>query len=315
MKILTGDALTQLRTLESGSVDCVVTSPPYWSLRDYGQPGQLGLEPTFEQYIDALLQIFDEVRRVLKPTGTCWVNLGDTYANTWNGGHKGSGSTLNGTLPPESASPRRRTKQSVGRKCLAQIPERFAIGMTARGWILRNELIWHKPNCMPASVTDRFTVDHEKMYFFTKGPRYFFDQQFEPSKDPEDDVRRMTKARTYSRERQGGNATFNSPQVDEAAARERMQKGRNKRTVWRVSTTPYKGAHFAVYPEQLIRTPIRAGCPLGGTVLDPFMGSGTTLAVAAQEGREAIGIELNPEYVALAQERLSRAAKRAGHGA
>lgn len=301
MKIYTGDAREILQSFQKESIDCVVTSPPYYALRDYGNAYQIGLEPTHFDYLFHLSEVFDEVHRVLKPTGTCWVSIGDTYATGGRAGSQGKNSWKNGETPKYPKVPGKRTKS------LLQIPERFALSMTERGWILRNEIIWHKPNCMPASVTDRFTVDHEKLYFFTKEKQYYFDQQFEPSKDPEDDVRRMAKAGGYARERQGGNSTFNSPHVDEARARERMLKGRNKRTVWSINTKPFRGAHFAVFPEELVRTPIRAGCPKKGTVLDPFMGSGTTLAVAAQEGREGIGIELNEKYVRIAIKRVGDA--------
>lgn len=304
-RIITGNALSELRKLPAESVDCVVTSPPYWGLRDYDHPDQLGLEPDFNDYIGHLCDIFDEVKRVLKPSGTCWVNIGDTYANRSQGGHRGPGSTLNGKLPPEHSA-RPHPRKSVQQKSLAQIPARFAIAMTDRGWILRNKIIWHKPNCMPASVKDRFTVDYEEVFFFTKSRQYYFQQQYERSKNPDDDVRRITKASDYNRREQGGNSTFNSPGHDKAALREQLLKGRNKRSVWSVATVPFNDAHFAVYPAALIVPMINAGCPPDGVVLDPFLGAGTTAVVARKSGRRYIGIEINPEYVAMAEQRLAQ---------
>jgi site-specific DNA-methyltransferase (adenine-specific) len=182
-KIYQGDALEVLKSFPSGSVDCVVTSPPYWALRDYGVEGQLGLEPTFQEYINKLCDIFDEVKRVLKKEGNCWVNLGDTYSGSGNG---------SGDKTYKDRQHIKREKfdliykgQKAGKtelpdKCLIQIPSRFAIEMCDRGWVLRNEIVWHKPNCMPASVKDRFTVDFEKIFFFVKSKKYYFEQQLEP---------------------------------------------------------------------------------------------------------------------------------------
>jgi DNA modification methylase len=174
-EIYQGDALSVLKQFPSESVDCVVTSPPYWALRDYGVEGQLGLEPTAAEYVDKLGDIFDEVRRVLKPTGTCWVNLGDTYMNNSSyseRGQQGFGNDKVGMIYKRS--------KEVPQKSLCQIPSRFAIEMCNRGWILRNEIIWYKPNCMPASVKDRFTVDFEKLFFFVKQENYRFEQQYDP---------------------------------------------------------------------------------------------------------------------------------------
>lgn len=309
MKIIHGESLTQLKRMKTGSVDLIVTSPPYWGLRNYGHPRQLGLERTYEQYVDRLMAIFDEARRVLKDTGSCWVNLADTYANSSNGGHRGKGSTLNGHLPLERVSPRTRGKQSLPRKCLAQIPARFALAMTARGWILRNEIIWHKPNAMPASVRDRFTVDYEKLFFFTKGPRYYFQPQYEAlSASTRRDARTIAgdwatgrPARAFTGVAQRGGGML-KPHA----------KGRNMRSVWKISTTPFKDAHFAVFPEKLVEAPIRACSPPKGIVLDIFSGSGTTLVVAEREGRQGIGIELNREYVGIARRRMSGETRRNG---
>lgn len=300
MKILTGNALTQLRTLEPESVDCCVTSPPYYALRDYGAKGQIGLEPTPAAYLENLLAVFDEVRRVLKKTGTLWVNLGDTYGGSGKGG-MGKNSWKNGE---SSKYPKVRGQHD---KSLLQIPARFAIAMTERGWTLRNKIIWHKPNCMPASVKDRFTVDYEEVLFFAKSPRYHFTQQLEAlAPSTRNDPR--TKREDYSTKRKG--RAFPGQQQQGSGMLRSTGGKRNKRAVWTISTRPYKDAHFAVFPEELARTPILAGCPPGGVCLDPFLGSGTTLAVAAQEGRDGIGIEINPKYVALARKRLASVQRR-----
>lgn len=369
LQLRCGDALTELQKLEPESVDCCITSPPYWALRDYKCNGQLGLEPTFQEYINKLVTIFDEVKRVLKRSGSCWVVIGDTYTAT---------------------------------KSLAMIPERFSIAMIDRGWILRNKIIWYKPNCMPSSAKDRFTVDWEYVYFFVNSQRYFFETQYEPLES--------TERLRYPVMPIGGHkyadVQSHNPFVKPAL-------GRIKRCVWKISTRPYSGAHFAVFPPQLVESMIRAGCPeyicnkcqeprklqyeetrlatrpgfdvgngksgkhddpnemlhrsdlskyrqqiirtprvdsrhfradgtyykIGGNkyteaglssgnpnrprtgnlimtdcgcnagfhssvVIDPFMGSGTVGLVAAQNARDFIGIELNPEYIEMAKKRL-----------
>ena len=304
--IYEGDALSVLQTLPSECVDMCVTSPPYWGLRNYGVEGQLGLEESFGEYLRRLCDIFDQVRRILKPTGTCWVNLGDTYSTV--SGNQGKGG-LYGPEPKyasaDSAMPLK-WKTEFPEKCLCQIPSRFAIEMTARGWILRNEIIWHKPNCMPSPVSDRFTVDFEKLYFFSKNKTYFFKTQYEPHESNPYDLKRM----------QGGRKVYRGKW---SAARvgpwdgTRVQKafvgggkaGRIKRAVWSINTRPCAQAHFAVYPPELIWTPVKAGCPVGGVILDPFMGTGTTAEVAIRLSRKYIGIELNSEYILMAQKRIN----------
>ncbi|HDY89481.1 MAG TPA: site-specific DNA-methyltransferase [bacterium] len=300
MNLHQGDSLEVLKTIDSESIDMCITSPPYWGLRDYGSPGQLGLEPTFQEYIIKLVVIFAEIKRVLKSTGTCWVNIGDTYSNS---SQSGGGDPTIKTRNLGNKSYPKREMSGVSAKSLIGIPARFSIAMIDELWILRNEIIWHKPNAMPASVKDRFTVDFEKMFFFTKSKKYYFEQQKEPatSTDTSNRNRDETKLNnTPGRTRMGGLKT--NHYID-----------KNKRTiwndptgiiVWKIPTKPYKGAHFAVYPEELIRTPILAGCPEGSIVIDPFMGSGTTLKVANDLGRKGIGIELNPEYIELAKKRI-----------
>ncbi len=420
-KIFVGDAREILRGIPDESVDCVITSPPYWALRDYNtQPlvwdgdkgcrhewetmrqkwhsdrgpnkrkeifdddfqvegtthdvckkcsawrGSLGQEARMELFIKHLCDIFDEIKRVLKNTGTCWVNMGDTYSATrWTG--NGKGQAMNKFRDGHRDIAIKKITD-LEDKCLCQIPSRFAIEMINRGWILRNEIIWHKPNCMPSSVRDRFTVDFEKLYFFTKSQKYFFEQQFDKANY---DGRKDTLMK--------GSAKYNQPMMPgkkphtmALRGHERWQKDdrgnyiRNKRCVWTINTRPFKDAHFATFPPELIETPTKAGCPalvcvrcgkprfpiyktkakqhsIGATsgmywktrdfkgdntvrnmsekigysdcecnagwkhgiVLDPFIGSGTTAVVAENFGRDFIGIELNPKYVAIAEKRIA----------
>lgn len=281
--IYTGDALTILKTLESESVNCVITSPPYWAMRDYLVEGQLGREDTFEEYIETLCCVFDEVKRVLRKDGTCFVNLGDVYGGTgskkecrdpkYKDGRNGQTVALN---------------QKYQSKCLLQIPSRFAIAMCERGWILRNECIWHKPNAMPSPIKDRFSVDYEKIFFFVKSKKYAFEQQYSSGK---------YKRGTGSDASRGDDA--DGLVVGGGA------EGRNMRTVWSIPTKPFNSAHVATFPEALVEPMLLAGCPIGGIVLDPFAGAGTVGVVAKKLRREFVGIELNKEYVIMANERIS----------
>jgi DNA modification methylase len=304
-RIICGDAAKTLKRLPANSVDCVVTSPPYWSLRDYGVTGQLGLERSLPEYLEKLCAVFEEVRRVLKPAGTCFVNLGDTYF------------TKSGARTPFSNRPKQAGKYKMGEhafqggryKSLCQIPSRFAIEMTNRGWLLRNEIIWHKPNCLPSSAKDRFTVDFEKFFFFVKEPKYYFQQQFEPLRNKERLLRRFFNPASQKKRKYGGTyISAINPETIADSSRRMLDRGRIKRCVWLVPTRGFSGNHFAVYPPGLIETPIKAGCPVGGIVLDPFMGSGTTAVVARKLGRNFIGIDLNPEYVKMAWQRLAEVA-------
>ncbi len=307
-KIICGDALEVLKKIPAESVDCVVTSPPYYALRDYETKGQIGLERDFTEYIDKLLLIFDETKRVLKKSGTCWVVIGDTY-----GGSATGGEIINRDKKPDqkfshlplSHSPNLTHRRGKYAKCLLQIPARLALGMIERDWILRNEIIWHKPNCLPQSVKDRFTMDFEKIFFLTKSRRYYFNQQFEPLENPERLTKRYFNPETKHK---WWNADKKLPINSQAMERSRSKvllTGRNKRSVWTIGTALFKGDHFAVYPEKLIETPIKAGCPAGGIVLDPFAGSGTTAVVAKKLGRRFIGIELNRKYLTIAEERIN----------
>ena len=322
-RIIQGDCLEGLRTLPDASVHCCVTSPPYWGLRDYGHDGQIGLEPTPEAYVARMVEVFREVRRVLRDDGTCWVNLGDSYAS--GGGqaspHRDSCGGIGkkgtrGQQPYHLAGGGFERPTSIAGaikpKDLVGIPWRVAFALQADGWWLRQDIIWHKPNPMPESVRDRCTKAHEYVFLLTKSERYFYDaaEIAEKAKDPdgfkyEGNWDEMRKHVEPSLRVQSGNCRTENGTVPHFAAGHGDK--RNRRSVWTVTTKPYSGAHFAVMPPDLVEPCIKAGCPEGGTVLDPFAGSGTTLAVAAELGRNAIGCELNPEYIALAERRIKEA--------
>jgi DNA modification methylase len=285
-EIIQGDSLSVLRTLPSESVNCVVTSPPYWGLRDYGIEGQLGLEKTFEEYITKLCDIFDEIKRVLRKDGTCWVNLGDSY-NSHSTGNGNVGGIEGKNKPLCDIQAGNNKKPNLPDKSLCLIPQRFAIEMVNRGWICRNTIIWHKPNCMPSSAKDRFTVDFEYVFFFVKSQKYWFEQVFEPHLENKVGVKKETELliRKNFQERPSYN-DFNkwyqqninnkSKFIINGQSRNGLGEGnslaiyykvfgynlgRNKRCVWTVTTQPFKEAHFATYPEKLISPMIQAGCP------------------------------------------------------
>lgn len=303
------DALYGLKLLPAESVDCIVTSPPYWQMRDYGigsvawpdgWSGQLGLESTREEFIAHLCLVFDECRRVLKSTGTLWVNLGDSYSKPYKYNRRQDSAWYERTKNSSCLLQMQvdKSRHRIPSKSLCNIPNKFADEMILRGWVLRNEIIWHKPACMPASVRDRFTVDFEKIFFFTKSPRYDFTQQFEPYA-PATIVRYKTPMTLNGKGEEYRRISGRPEGMLKADPR-----GRNMRCVWRVNYEPSHDAHFAMYPSRLIETPIKAGCPEGGIVLDPFMGSGTTAVVARRLGRKYIGFEPNPEYVTICNKRL-----------
>lgn len=311
--IFNGDCREILPHLEAGSVNCCVTSPPYWGLRDYGHESQIGLEGTPDQFVSQMVAVFREVRRVLRDDGTLWLNLGDSY-NAYNGNAGpvsgfSSGAACDTERPHLESGHGLRTK-GLKPKDLVGIPWRVAFALQEDGWFLRQDVIWHKPAPMPESVKDRCTKAHEYIFLLSKSPRYHFDHE--------------AIAEPCSTENQPGNETHkHATRYDDGDEKHRTKAGlvkyakrrrsavrgefnetRNKRSVWTVNTKPYPGAHFAVYPPELIEPCILAGCPEGGTVLDPFLGSGTTAAVAQQLGRRAVGCELNADYVKLALKRF-----------
>lgn len=255
-KIHLGDALEVLKTFPDNQIDMCITSPPYWGLRDYGVDGQLGLEPNFNDYINRLCTIFDEVKRVLKDGGTCWVNIGDSYSSTrWSNSPSTTG------ISKSYSDIVLDKHHNLPDKCLVGIPFRFALEMIDRGWILRNTIIWHKPNCMPSSVKDRFTVDFEYLFFFTKNKNYYFEQQLEKTKK---DSLKQYKYGLHTRVNDlvyPGDAKNSFHDIDKMEDSFNNPNFKNKRAVWTITTKPYKEAHFAVYPPELIETPIKAGCP------------------------------------------------------
>lgn len=293
ISIRQGDCRDVLPSLPSQSVNCIVTSPPYFGLRDYGHDGQMGLEPTPDEFVQALVEVLREARRVLRDDGTLWLNLGDSYANDTKWGGSTSGKAARALHGNTGVG---RTKKMTGLKSkdLIGIPWRVAFALQADGWYLRQDIIWHKPNPMPESVRDRCTKAHEYVFLLSKSPSYYFDWQAmqEPS----------VKGAAGSSFNKGKTAAH---QLDRSSSAERVETGmRNRRSVWTVATKPFREAHFATFPPDLIEPCVLAGCPVGGTVLDPFFGAGTTGLAAQRAGRNAVGIELNPEYIAIARKRL-----------
>jgi DNA modification methylase len=299
--ILKGDCRDVLRTMPDESVHCVVTSPPYFGLRDYGVAGQIGLEPTPAAFIDEMVAVFAEVRRALRSDGTIWLNLGDSYA-----GGGGFCPTAPSTATSKSGKygSAGAAMKSVGKvagvktKDLIGIPWRVAFALQADGWYLRQDIIWSKPNPMPESVRDRCTKAHEYLFLLSKSERYYYDADAikeasatEPHA-PGNSDKRFDKDGTHS---------WGPERMDKVWGADGK---RNRRSVWEVTTQPFSEAHFATFPPALIEPCILAGCPAGGTVLDPFGGAGTTGMVADRLGRNAILIELNPEYAAMAERRI-----------
>lgn len=270
-----GEALQVLKSFPDSMVQAVVTSPPYYGQRDYGNDNQIGTETSPDEYLNRLLDIFDEIKRVLKEDGTLWINIGDKY--------------IDGNL--------------------AGLPWRLAIGLKERGWILRSDIIWHKPNAMPSSVQNRPTTDHEYIFLFTKTSKYYYDS--DSIREPHitfSEESKMKGGRNHLGKKDGtpelgknsGNANLHRGRWDQAF----HPKGRNKRTVWQVSLSKFREAHFAVFPEKLIEPCILAGSPEGSLILDPFFGAGTTGIVSMSNGRKFIGIELNRDYCEIAMKRI-----------
>jgi site-specific DNA-methyltransferase (adenine-specific) len=305
--IIPGDCIEGMRTLSDESVHCCVTSPPYWGLRDYGHDGQIGLEATPEAYVARMVEVFREVRRVLRDDGTCWVNLGDSY-NGIGGPGKQDGGPIGKTAAVAIEGTKGRRISTLKHKDLVGIPWRVAFALQADGWWLRQDIIWHKPNPMPESVRDRCTKAHEYVFLLTKGERYYYDAEAVSEKSINDGKVVRLSEKSLSKGQAAGRGV--KPSGNGLADSVTVKPTRNRRSVWTITTKPYSGAHFAVMPRDLVEPCIKAGCPEGGTVLDPFAGSGTTLAVAAELGRNGIGCELNPEYIAMAEERIKKAVGR-----
>lgn len=294
-RIDVGDCRELLAGMDEGSVQTCVTSPPYFGLRDYGVDGQLGLEATPDEFVEAMVAVFREVRRVLRDDGTLWLNLGDSYSGGANSGGANSGTT-NGPPVRIKNLPIKRG-EGIKPKDLIGIPWMVAFALRADGWYLRSDIIWAKPNPMPESVTDRPTRAHEQIFLLSKSPRYFYDADaIREDAVYESDARHLRLDRTQTEGRIGGS--------DSRLTTGNPTNGRNKRDVWTVTTQPFAGAHFATFPPKLIEPCILAGAPEGGVVLDPFAGAGTTGLVALRHNRSFVGCELNPEYAELARDRI-----------
>lgn len=311
-RILHGDALFCLKTMRQDVVNCVVTSPPYWGLRDYGVPGAIGSELDDRSYVANLVAIFSEIQRVLRPDGTVWLNLGDCYAGSGKGGNPGHSAHVKQRSNAGSLSVRGRNQiTSAPSKNLLGIPWRVAFALQDAGWYLRSEIIWAKPNGMPGSQRDRCTSSHETIFMLTKSANYWsdFDAIKTPSReatlvrvaqDVQSRAGLVDKQRGHSRQHAGFNARREAMEKSGQQARPAMM-----RDVWFVSPGGYRGAHFAVMPEEIARRCVLAGCPEGGIVLDPFGGAGTTAVAAERLGRHAVLFEMNAAYIDLATARLN----------
>lgn len=290
-----GDALDVATTLPDGSADCIVTSPPYFGLRDYGNDGQYGLEASPSLYVARIRRLFSELHRVLADDGTLWLNIGDSYSAGGNGGNapeKQHNRVING----------RKTTPGFAPKNLLGVPWRVAFALQDDGWILRSDIIWSKRNCMPEAVTDRPTRTHEYVFLFTKSPRYWYDADaIREDSDPDQQAHNERYAREYSTHTARAATTGQPGNVNNAGIHSRPGKpGRNARSVWTIAAQPFPAAHFATFPVTLPQRCILAGCKPGGTVLDPFSGSGTTGLAAQKTGRRYVGIDINPTYHDLA---------------
>lgn len=335
-KIIHGDSLEVLKTLADESVHCCVTSPPYWGLRNYGMNGQLGLEKTPEEFIVKMVEIFHEVKRMLTKDGTCWINIGDSYAAYW-GDKYGKAQSFNdtrdniGNAPPSKPSMEFGKQGGIKPKDLVGIPWMLAFALRADGWYLRQDIIWSKPNPMPESVTDRCTKSHEYIFLLSKSAKYYYDAEAIKT----DMKQEMTKGVPGRKVVGAGSHSAVDHATEEGRKRkEENTKGyqhrgegdkkltghsgnkdkdgnligngkANRRSVWSITTQPYSEAHFATFPEELPELCIKAGCPIDGIVLDPFSGAGTTAMVAKKLNRNYIGIELNEEYIKISTKRLA----------
>jgi len=304
-KIYNMDCLEGLKQLDSDSVHCCVTSPPYWALRDYGIPGQIGQEDNPVDYVKRLCAIFDEVYRVLRPDGVFFLNISDTYCGT------GDKADYFDPKNPKGRTGQKKAKNyqipGLKPKDLCGIPWTVALTLRDMGWYLRQEVIWHKPNTMPESVTDRCVKAHESVFLFAKSQRYYFDHKAIREPVTQSTVERAKRAvsenNKYAAGAPGQTAqTLNKPRSRLAAD---IPQWRNKRSVWTIPTQGLRGhAHYAAFPRALVEPCILAGCPVGGVVMDPFAGSGTTPMTARALGRQYIGFELNPEYIGICEKRI-----------
>lgn len=318
--------LDTLRKMPNEFLDCVITSPPYWQLRDYGYDGQWGLEPTFQLYLEHLWEMMDEIYRVLKPSGTCWINLGDTYNNAgWAGDKKNKFGASEIVNPNTKAG--RGGQKGFPNKCLLLIPHRFAIGCIDRGWIMRNDIIWAKRNGMPESCTDRFSKKHEFFFFMVKSEKYHFDLNA---------IRDSIKTVSIERYKyqftgqEGGNSNNFKGDKSHLIPKTKIKFGGNKgdgndggiysgnewtpradgknpgtiSDFWDIPTKPSSNEHYASYNDELIRKPILAGCPEGGIIYDPFMGTGSTAQAAIRANRHFIGSEMSEKYIKICNKRL-----------
>lgn len=314
-QIIQGDCIKVVQSLPSDTIQTVITSPPYWGLRDYGMTEQIGLEETVQEYIQKIVSLFREIKRVLKDDGTVWLNLGDAYAGS------GRGRIANGRTHPGINH-----MQSVGQtsgvinlsnkvaglkpKDLIGLPWRVAFALQEDGWYLRKDIVWNKPNAMPESVRDRPTSSHEYIFLLSKSQKYYYDHEaikeeaaYKPFPDPPRGSRGAFGMEQLGRREDKPRGSFKGKYGD--LAFRAIRNKRNKRSVWTVATKPTKDAHFATYPVELIEPCVLAGCPVDGIVLDPFMGSGTTGIAALKHSRNFIGIELNPDYIKIANKRLN----------
>lgn len=301
-KIYNESCLDTLSKMPDSFIDCVITSPPYWQLRDYGYPEQWGLEPTFQEYLNHLWQMMDEIYRVLKPTGTVWINLGDSYNNSgWAGNRKDKYNDQ--PIVASGTKAGRGGQKGYPNKCLVLLPHRFAIGCIDREWIVRNDIIWAKRNGMPEPVTDRFTKKHEYIFFMTKQEKYYFDldnirDKHKCINDKRNDGKRHEykgDVKSQNNEWLATNAVSFNP------------NGKNPGSVsdfWDVTTKATTAEHYAAYNDELIKKPILAGCPEGGIIYDPFMGTGSTAEAALRANRKFIGSEMSSKYCDIANKRL-----------
>lgn len=308
-QLLNADALAGLRTLEDASIQCCVTSPPYWGLRDYKVKGQLGLERTPEEYVSHLVAVFREVRRVLREDGTLWLNLGDSYAA--QGGGKSPGIYTDKRNSAATWQAPRTPTAGLKPKDLIGIPWRVAFALQADGWYLRSDVVWAKTNTMPESVKDRPTKGHEYLFLLAKSQRYFYDAAAIKEPTAADTEARYRRAHSgYDPPGQSAHSGLCGPRQNTRIGREGVNSRpllRNKRSVWSIATQPYKGAHFATFPEKLVEPCLLAGSAEGDTVLDPFAGSGTVGAVCARRHRHFVGVELSAAYCKLVRARISAA--------